>query len=573
MASSRNSNSNPDPESHYHRPSDHAIPLQNLSRSPDSAHADGTVGRAGRLDDGDDQGLDTQGGRTGRIRSIGRPVSRTYERLAADSPSRNEAGEADSFQSVNLSEESHVYPDYYTRVGLSYPDVSFHTPDYTSHPHMSRQRSGSGFQTLDDTESDHDYISPVHTAEHDTIPLTDTRHLQPISGAAESRDQQHGGRSNSSIPSVKFAGTGTVMGSRLGDDLPYLESGLGIEDDDDRARQMRPSPSASRQLSPAGSNSALSRAGSMMRIMSQRVVNVSNEPEILEQSIRRKTSLRDSRMDAPPSLPAMPDYAHDSFSAGPPDEGTWKKHESEPRYGQKRWQARINPLRGKTLGIFGPENRLRKALCQLLIHPTMEPIILFLIVVQTVLLAVESSVYTGPRERAWSSPAFDYCFLAIFIVYTLELTAKIIVSGFLFNPEEYSTLDRSGGLRKAIIAKSRELFVPQRQSSTNRKSANASKSPQVSILRSFTGLQQQADQAGDSPQQQRIHLARRAFLRHSFNRLDFIAVVSYWIFFILSLISHQSLNHLFVFRMLSCLRILRLLLLTNGTAVSSIASI
>jgi hypothetical protein len=80
-------------------------------------------------------------------------------------------------------------------------------------------------------------------------------------------------------------------------------------------------------------------------------------------------------------------------------------------------------------------------------------------------------------------------------------------------------------------------------------------------------MQAQEDQPGHTRQQQRVRLARRAFLRHSFNRLDFLAVVSFWISFGLSIAQIESDRHVYVFRMLSCMRILRLLGLTSGTSV------
>jgi len=306
-----------------------------------------------------------------------------------------------------------------------------------------------------------------------------------------------------------------------------------------------------------------------MRMMSQRVVNISNEPELVERSIRRKASLKHARLEEPPSLPAMAEYAHDTSSNGVLDDnGTPEKERVALGKMQERhaWQKHPNPLKGDSLGIFTPDNKLRKVLCEILIHPATEPIILILIIIQTVLLAVESSIYEGPRSGRWGSPPFDYAFFVLFLIYTLELIARIIVSGFVFNPGEYSTLDRSIGIKKALVTKGKNLFIPQRQFST-RKSGHLA-TPQVSILRSFTGMQPQGDPSGDSSDQQRIRLARRAFLRHSFNRLDFVAVVSYWISFILSLLTVEANYHLYIFRMLSCLRILRLLGLTSGTTVT-----
>jgi hypothetical protein len=50
--------------------------------------------------------------------------------------------------------------------------------------------------------------------------------------------------------------------------------------------------------------------------------------------------------------------------------------------------------------------------------------------------------------------------------------------------------------------------------------------------------------------------------------MDFIAVVSYWIALILELTGVMTKHHIYVFQMLSCLRIFRLLGITEGTSVT-----
>jgi hypothetical protein len=58
-----------------------------------------------------------------------------------------------------------------------------------------------------------------------------------------------------------------------------------------------------------------------------------------------------------------------------------------------------------------------------------------------------------------------------------------------------------------------------------------------------------------------------AFLRHSWNRLDSIAVVAFWISFVLALTGLEPRKGLYVFRALSVLRGARLLTVTKGTSV------
>lgn len=60
------------------------------------------------------------------------------------------------------------------------------------------------------------------------------------------------------------------------------------------------------------------------------------------------------------------------------------------------------------------------------------------------------------------------------------------------------------------------------------------------------------------------------YLRHSWTRIDFIAVMSFWATFILAEFGAErsASNHIAVFRALSVLRTSRLLAITSGTTVS-----
>ncbi|QSS60409.1 calcium channel subunit Cch1 [Histoplasma capsulatum] len=566
-------------------PVNQSIPLQDLSRPPDIVTRDGPEQRRRRTSSSSST-AGPEGFPVQRTSIIGRRgIGRRYERIAEDSPGPTGRGGMDNFQTVNLSHDHlhHNSPIPHADDDEPYTHNSFQEAvgsiglafDGPSLSHFSGQDSAqqrshqANVRESDDMtpfpymgshmpNDEELYMSPTDTNENDTTPLTDQRYQQPIDGVSASHGQRH------DRPSAHFAKEPTVAGTHLGDDLPHLEEG------NNRIRSGSSSPNfpgrRTRQLSPAP-NSALSRAGSMMKMMSQRVVNISHEPEIIEQSLRNKSSLKNARLEAPPSLPAMTEYAHDISTPGLEDDFSPEKRPSlfSKLRNPDAYQKEENPLKGNSLGIFTPNNRLRRGLLEILIHPSIEPIILVLIIVQTVLLAIESSVYKDERGSRWGNPPFDYAFLVLFIIYTLEISARIIVSGLIFNADEYSTLDRSLGLRKALVAKGKDLLMPQRQLSKRHSSEPVE--PQVSILRSFTGIQNTTDPSGDANSLQRFRLARRAFFRHSFTRIDFLAVVSYWISFVLSNLSLESGHHLYVFRMLSCLRILRLLGLTNGTSV------
>ena len=62
--------------------------------------------------------------------------------------------------------------------------------------------------------------------------------------------------------------------------------------------------------------------------------------------------------------------------------------------------------------------------------------------------------------------------------------------------------------------------------------------------------------------------SQTAYLRHSWNRIDFIAIVAFWCCFILATIGWESEHRIYLFRALSVLRAARLLTITVGTSVS-----
>jgi hypothetical protein len=487
--------------------------------------------------------------------------------------------------------------------GLLVPDISVSQPPPTSQTHSPFGPYGS---------QDYDGISPYGgdsvddlayqgtsyyegQTEADSIPLTDTSHLQPIAGSeAYSSGGQRHDRSGS-WHDVNFNSSDNSRRrssrARLGDNLSSAEQGHSPSGGRSRAHSYGNALTPEghhRSRSPSTTSGAFLRAGSIVRAMSQRVVNISGEAEFIEASARRATT----RISRQPSLSTMaslsdeeeirfqPKHKKDPLAAGRPNppktlptapvEKAMKffgKGEPEPSYDEET-EKPPNPLRGKSLGIFSQDSKVRTWLCDVLVYPLTEPVILILIMVQTVLLAVESSknVFTHPRAPEWGSTATDYAILALFIIFTFELVARIIVSGLIINAPEYSATRRKGGMKAIVMDRYRTIFKPERNSSQRR--SNPLLSAQT-VVRSFTAIQ--GDKVKTVEQAQRLQLARRAFLRHGFNRLDFVAVLAFWVAFVLGVTKVESDRHFYVFRMLSCLRILRLLALTHGTAVSVFA--
>ncbi|KAJ4295761.1 calcium channel protein [Collariella sp. IMI 366227] len=351
-------------------------------------------------------------------------------------------------------------------------------------------------------------------------------------------------------------------------------------------REKRPDASFGDRLAPMdrhrsrspSTTGALSRAGSIMRAMSQRVVMISGEGDLLDQANRRERERSRSRsrspsvdgrrpVDGPGPMLVDTSYSSQAFPT-PGEKRAGSEYFERPIPTPRRHGPLPNPLRGKSLGIFSPENPIRKRLCDVLVNPWIEPIILMLIVAQTILLAVEAApdvfVDGNGRPERWGSTRIDWAIFGLFVVFTTELIARIIVSGFIINADEYAPVGSKRRLRERIAEQYRTIFKPQRQKSVRQPPQEQQFVP--TFARSFTMMHALGGQAS-LEEQQRLHLARRAFLRHGFNRLDFIAVVSFWISFVLGVTGLENKHSIYVFRMLSCLRIIRLLALTKGNLI------
>uniref|UniRef100_A0A093VLY1 Calcium-channel protein CCH1 n=1 Tax=Talaromyces marneffei PM1 TaxID=1077442 RepID=A0A093VLY1_TALMA len=460
-------------------PSQRAIPLQNLSRdeSDDFENIDDRRGRrrssGARTGHGPRRSLLTGGG------------FKTYERVAEDSPSpKDRVGLRITQPSTARLRENNPYasddhdfvddPGGFAEamgsIGFGFRPSSPRRSD--SEEFMMSSFPGPSGHAGKAAADDY-FPSPIVPID-DTAPLTDEKYLQPISGA-NARESE--GRT--SMQSVRLGNS--FSSSRLGDDL---ETG-GRRRGSSSAGGSR---SRSRSLSPSVSSSALHRAGTVMQKMSQRVVNLSNEP--VEQAILRRESTKRSKHDEPPSPPSQQDFDNIPHRM---------ESVSEKGSSQTTWRSTVNPFRGKSLGIFSPDNPLRTWLCDILVHPATEPFILLVIVVHAVLLTIQSAhpVWTHPRSEKWGSQAIDYALFVIFVIYTIELFVRIIVSGFIWNSAEYSTMDRSLGFKKAIVERGKSLLSLQRQPSTKTKSVKFEDTQPSYLRKTVTGLQPFTDSSDD----------------------------------------------------------------------------
>ncbi|KAL2887402.1 Calcium-channel protein cch1 [Ceratocystis lukuohia] len=439
--------------------------------------------------------------------------------------------------------------------------VSFALP-----PNIKQDRSISPDSAVFN-ESGRYYDDPYHNPESDAVPLTSR--AQPIDGTASGATLQPRSPADSvrrdSFQTVSSYANSPIKGQMLSADdalRPNRQTGYGSS--------LTPSGSVRRRSRSPSATGALQRAGSVMRAMSERVVNVSGEAEVVEQQLsmnRKSRAPSDDERTSPHVSPVMSPlgmesgYVSQMYSHSPKEKLGNPFEETVPV--SESTVPMPNPLKGRSLGIFGPENPLRKWLCTILVKPITEIFILLSIILQLILLTADAapSVFDDGRGRPqfWGESRMDWAYLVLFIIWSLEMGAHVIVSGFILNAAEYSTVDRQRGVRANIIDKYTTFFQPE---SHKGKASRTSQAPPP-LLRTFTAL---ADNASKEDQK-RWQLARRAYLRHGFNRLDFVAVMSFWLSFSLSVTGNEDRHDIYIFRMLSCLRILRLVAITNGTAI------
>ncbi|KII90373.1 hypothetical protein PLICRDRAFT_173801 [Plicaturopsis crispa FD-325 SS-3] len=222
----------------------------------------------------------------------------------------------------------------------------------------------------------------------------------------------------------------------------------------------------------------------------------------------------------------------------------------------------------------------------------------------------------------------DYALFAIFIVFTLEACARICVSGFVLDPDvptsalftapfeaypetpsgapvtpntslaRQSSLTRGNTLRQRFRRVQDNFLRPFTLADPHLSSSRVGEAPLSSI--DIPVIEKAAHKAQAVHQHLRdpsnptffskaLHSDRSAdtlslpfrlsvthahgkthrhvpYLRQSWNRIDFIAVVSFWVTFVLAMAGvERGAHHIGVFRAMSVLRTARLLTITSGT--------
>lgn len=152
--------------------------------------------------------------------------------------------------------------------------------------------------------------------------------------------------------------------------------------------------------------------------------------------------------------------------------------------------------------------------------------------------------------------------------------ARIIVTGLVLEPE--SSLRTTLFGPRGIFTRSKNRLT-RAQSSLGRSTSKHSTYPtwrsDTSARATVPPPKKKATLIAEAPFQQAIgkqhslSASGRPYLRHSWHRIDMIAIIAYWITFLLALSGQEATanHHIYVFRALSVLRVGRLLVVTSGT--------
>ncbi|KAG1745083.1 Ion transport protein-domain-containing protein [Suillus paluster] len=222
---------------------------------------------------------------------------------------------------------------------------------------------------------------------------------------------------------------------------------------------------------------------------------------------------------------------------------------------------KLTPLRGRTLGFLESSSTFRLRLYHTLSHPWTEPLILcFIILNACVLISQASRTVLLPSDQAMPTPQKgffhvweDYVLFGLFILFTLEAVARICVSGFLLDPE----VPMSALFRVDAEETSRTHLRSPSQPTFFSRALRSDQTPTDAISLPF---RLNIENARD-----KVH-RNMPYLRQSWGRIDFIAILSFWISFALSMAGvERGSHHIAAFRAMSVLRIARLLAITSGT--------
>ncbi|AOA62126.1 Calcium-channel protein [Komagataella phaffii CBS 7435] len=204
-------------------------------------------------------------------------------------------------------------------------------------------------------------------------------------------------------------------------------------------------------------------------------------------------------------------------------------------------------LFGSTLRLFDNDSRVRQRCAKIVMHKYFDPVVVFLIFLVTVLLSYQLWI---PEVRGYHHAeeytSVDWVLVFIYVLFTIETVLKIITFGLVDDSQMYEALNITMKTNQFWLFWDRwdwKKLQFKSQTSSYRKTMSE---PSEKFSHSSTKL-------------------NRAYLRVSWNRIDFVSVFAFWISLFLSINHYDLRNGIFIFRSLMCLKILRLVNLTHGT--------
>lgn len=211
-------------------------------------------------------------------------------------------------------------------------------------------------------------------------------------------------------------------------------------------------------------------------------------------------------------------------------------------------------LYGNSLGVFSPTNSYRIACAQFLQNSLFVQLMKLILLLQTALLAYRQ---WNPRFLdgyiVYGMNWADWVLVALNIFYTFELFANVIAWGFWDDSEMfdennwcYVSFYELSGLKSL-----KHYFFGKREAADDLSiQRNIKNTLTMKTTEEFYGNE--------------IH---RAYLRKTWNRIDFVSTVSFWISFFLSIHRTDVEAGVPVFRALSCLRILKITTFLNRVSL------
>ncbi|KAH3664423.1 hypothetical protein WICMUC_005808 [Wickerhamomyces mucosus] len=206
-------------------------------------------------------------------------------------------------------------------------------------------------------------------------------------------------------------------------------------------------------------------------------------------------------------------------------------------------------LYGNSLKYFGPNDWLRNYLANLLMEKWVYHVLRSFIVLQTIFLALRQWDPMTIEDRfKFGSYWTDYALLLLNIFYTFEIMAKVIAWGFWDDSEMFKALNRN--------------YVPIAEN--------------LKLRRLYEFFLGRADGVAIDPEMKLKHHSTfqsqtnseiripRAYLRTTWNRLDFVSTISFWINFVISIVPATQKDPVSLFRALECLRIMRMINISDG---------